>query len=256
MVYSKWVSYLVVLVAILFVMFFVRDWYVLYQCGAVQACLEISSDFQNVTKFVVTSIATLLAFLIGKHAISKRDRFFVQTAFVLMFCADFCFKILYNYFGNALNRENFITFGIVFFFMAQMVFIYRHTRINDSDRSFPWIFCIPVAVIFSMVVLAQLHILESFLLMAILVYAPTLFCSLAVACRAPRRKFFPKENARRIMFGIIYFSCCDIMTGISLLSGADYSTREILAAVANNFIWLFYVPAILFLALSGYRRDV
>lgn len=255
MVYSKIVSFLVVAAAVLFVAFFGRDWYVLYQCGAVQSCLESSSDFQNITKFAVTSIATLIAFMIGRHAISRRDRFFVQISFAFILCADFCFKILYNYFGSAETRENFITIGIAFFFLSQMVFIYRHTRTSDSDWTFPWIFCIPVAVIFSMAFLAYFQVLESLLLMMILIYAPTLCCSLFVACRTAHIEFFPKNNAYRIMFGMICFTCCDLLTGVSLLTGTDHSTREIIAVVSNNFIWLFYVPAIIFLALSGYRRN-
>lgn len=256
MVYSKLVSIYTALAATLFVAFFVRDWLVLYQCGAVQSCLDYSSDFQNITKFIVTSIAALIAFSIGKLKFAKRDRLFVQVAFAMILCADFCFKILYNYFGTIENRDNFITVGIVFFFIAQMIFIYRHTRVSEDDWSFPWIYCIPVAAIFSMAFLTYFHVLESFELMAVLVYAPTLFCSLFVACRASKRGFFPEKNAFLIMLGMICFTCCDILTGVSLLTGEDHSTREIIAAVSNNFIWLFYVPAIMTLALSGYRRAV
>ncbi len=255
MVYPKLVSVFVTVVAVLFVAFFVCDWVVLHQCGAVQSCLDSSSDFQNIAKFVVTSIATLLALLIGRNSISTRDRFFVQASFIMILCADFCFKILYNYSGIFEDRESFITIGIGFFFLAQMIFIYRHTRANDSDWSFPWIFCIPVSVIFSMAFLAYFHVLESLLLMAVIAYAPTLCCSLYVACRTSKLDLFPKENAFRIMFGMICFTCCDLLTGLSLLTGADHSTREILAVVSNNFIWLFYVPAIISLALSGYRRN-
>ena len=256
MVYSRLVTIFTIIAATLFVAFFVRDWLVLHQCGAVQSCLDDSSDFQNITKFIVTSIAALIAFSIGKLKFAKRDRLFVQVAFAMILCADFCFKILYNYFGTAETRENFITIGICFFFVAQMIFIYRHTRVSEDDWSFPWIYCVPVAAFFSMAFLTYFHVLESFELMAVLVYAPTLFCSLFVACRASKRGFFPEKNAFLIMFGMICFTCCDILTGVSLLTGEDHSTREIIAAVSNNFIWLFYVPAIMTLALSGYRRAV
>lgn len=254
MVYSKIVSTLIAVAAILFVAFFVRDWYVLHQCGAVQSCLESSSDFQNITKFIVTSIATLIAFMIGRRGISKRDRILVQSSFAMILCADFCFKILYNYFGTAETRENFISLGIGFFFLAQMIFIYRHTRTSDSDWSFPWIYCIPMAAIISMIFLAYFQVLDSIMLMAVLVYAPTLCCSLFAACRTAKLKLFSRNNAFRITFGMICFTCCDLLTGVSLLTGADHSTREILSVVSNNFIWLFYVPAIISLALSGYRH--
>lgn len=256
MVYSKLVSSLVLFVAALFATFFVRDWYVLHQCGAVQSCLDSTSDYQNITKFVVTSLAALLAFLIGNRKITKRDRFFLQAAFAMILCADFCFKILYNYFGTVETRENFISLGIVFFFLAQMIFIYRHSRANNLDWSFPWIYCVPLAAAIAMAFLAYFDVLDSLMLMAVLIYAPTLLCSLIVACKTLNSKFFPKDNAWLIALGMICFSCCDILTGVSLLTGTDHSTIEVLASVSNNFIWLFYVPAIIFLALSGYRRSV
>ncbi|MBO6076332.1 MAG: hypothetical protein J6P15_04280, partial [Fibrobacter sp.] len=149
-----------------------------------------------------------------------------------------------------------ITLGIGFFFMAQMILIYRHSRTSNTDWSFPWIYCIPLAAVIAMIFLAYFKVLESVMLMAVSAYAPTLLCSLYVACRATTLGFFPEKNAFFIMFGMICFTCCDALTGISLLTGADHSTREILAVVSNNFIWLFYVPAIIFLALSGYRRNV
>lgn len=254
MVYSKVVSLFVAIIAALFVTFFARDWFVLHQCGAVQSCLDSTSDYQNITKFIVTFLTTLLAFFIGKRKITDRDRFFVQSAFVMILCADFCFKILYNYFGMVENRENFISLGICFFFFAQMIFIYRHTRTSDDDWSFPWICCIPLAAIIAMFFLSYFQVLESLMLMAALAYAPTLLCSLIVACKTTGVGFFPKNNAWLIMLGMVLFSCCDILTGISLLTGADHSTMEVLASVSNNFIWLFYVPAIVSLALSGYRR--
>jgi hypothetical protein len=256
MVYSKLVSALVAFAAILFVSFFVRDWFVLHQCGAVQSCLDSASDYQNISKFTVTSIATLLAMLIGHRKVTRRDRFFLQSAFAMILCADFCFKILYNYFGTAETRENFITIGIGFFFVAQMIFIYRHTRTSNVDWSFPWIYCVPLAAVLAMTFLAYFKVLESFMLMAIIAYAPTLFCSLFVACKVPKQGLFPEKNASMIMLGMICFTCCDILTGLSLLTGVDHSLREILAVVSNNFIWLFYVPAIVILALSGYRRAV
>lgn len=256
MVYSKLVSSLIALVAILFVSFFVRDWYVLHECGAVQSCLDSASDFQNITKFIVTCVATLLAFTTGRRLVTKRDRFFLQMTFLMILCADFCFKILYNYFGTIDTRDNFITLGIGFFFMAQIILIYRHTRVSDDDWSFPWIYCVPLAAVIAMIVLAQLHVLESYVLMAVLAYIPVLLCSLVVACMTLKFKFFPKANANLIVLGMVCFTCCDALTGLSLLSGADHSTIEVFAAVSNNFIWLFYVPAIIFLALSGYRRNV
>ena len=58
-------------------------------------------------------------------------------------------------------------------------------------------------------------------------------------------------NIRR---GMILFFCCDACVGISLATGEDHSVQEIVATVANNFVWYFYTPALILLGLSGYKR--
>ena len=81
------IAFLIV-VAILMVTFFVRDWFVFYQCGAVEQCLVDASNYQNIAKFAVTSIVTVIVFFIGKNALCARDRHFLQAAFVMALCAD------------------------------------------------------------------------------------------------------------------------------------------------------------------------
>ena len=85
-------------------------------------------------------------------------------------------------------------------------------------------------------------------------YAAFLICSLVVACKVPSKGYFPAKNARNIKRGMILFFCCDACVGISLATGNDHSVQEIVATVANNFVWYFYTPALILLGLSGYKR--
>ena len=73
--------------------FFVRDWLVFYNCGAVEQCLVESSNYQNIAKFAVTAIMTVVVFFIGGNCLCKRDRNFLQAGFAMALCADFCLKI-------------------------------------------------------------------------------------------------------------------------------------------------------------------
>ena len=253
--YSKYVYLLLAFTLLLFVTFFVRDWIVLYQCGAVDSCLKSSSHYQHIAKFIVPILAAAITLFIGKRSICTRDRLLLQAAFLMIICADFCFKILHNYFiPYEENQGEFISFGIIFFMLAQLLFIYRHTRISDTDHTFPWILFFPFAVSISAAVLLMFHIYDSIMLFAVISYGPFLFCSLYAAWKTLKNKYFPKRNARLIKRGLICFTCCDLLTGLSLMTGADHSACEIVAIVSNNFIWCLYTPALIFLALSGFRH--
>ena len=252
----KFVHLLILVAIILFVTFFVRDCIVFYQCGAVESCLKDSSHYQHIAKFLVPVIAAVITLFIGKKSVCTRDRLLLQAAFAMIICADACFKIFHNYFiPLEENKGEFISFGIIFFMLAQHLLIYRHTRVSDTDRSFPWVLFFPFAVAVSMAVLYFFRIYDSLLFFASVSYGPFLFCSLFVACRVHCKKYFPKRNARLIKRGMICFTICDLLTGLSLLTGADHSPNEIMAVIANNFIWCFYTPALLFLALSGFRHN-
>ena len=94
---KKLITLLLVVVGILMVTFFVRDWLVFYRCGAVEQCLIESSNYQNIAKFAVTAIMTVVVFFIGGNCLCRRDRNFLQAGFAMALCADFCLKIMHNY---------------------------------------------------------------------------------------------------------------------------------------------------------------
>lgn len=255
MVMEKVISFLIALIAILFATSFVRDWYIYYQCGAVETCLNSMSHYQHIAKFLIPLIATLIAFIVGKNSICARDRRLLLAAFLMIVVADFCFKILHNYTMPVENRGDYISIGVIFFMLAQTLLIIRHTRTSDTDTSFPWLFCFPFAVVFAMVVLRLMGIYESLMFFAAISYGPFLLCSLYAAWRTVKKGYFPKKNALKIKYGMICFTCCDLLTGLSLLVGEDYSFCEAISTVSNNLIWCFYTPALILLALSGYRHN-
>ena len=54
------ITLLIAIVSILMITFFVRDWLVFYKCGAVEQCLVENSNYQNIAKFAVTTIMTIV----------------------------------------------------------------------------------------------------------------------------------------------------------------------------------------------------
>ena len=150
----KYIYLFIALAVILFITFFIRDWTVFYQCGAVESCLKDSSQYQHITKFLVPVIVAAMTIFIGKRAVGVRDRRFLQAAFAMIVCADACFKIGHNYvIPFEENTGEFISFGIIFFLLAQLLLVFRHTRVSEEDRSFPWILFFPLAIAISMAVL-------------------------------------------------------------------------------------------------------
>ncbi len=248
------ITLLVAIVGILMITFFVKDWLVFYQCGAVEQCLVENSNYQNIAKFFVTTIMTVVVFFIGEHCLCVRDRKFLQVGFASALLADFCLKILHNYSHFLEHRSDYTLLGICFFMITQALFIYRHTRTSDTDNSVPKIIIIPFAVMFLTNALHLFRIFEGPTVPIIATYASFLFCSLYVACQVPKKGYFPAKNAKNIKRGMILFVCCDICVGISLATGDDHSVQEIVATVANNFVWYFYTPALILLGLSGYKR--
>lgn len=254
MIKKKYITVFLIIVSILAIAFFVRDWYVFFQCGPVDQCIEDASHFQNYAKFAVTAIVTVIAFFIGKNCLCVRDRRLLQVGFVMVFCADFCLKILHmtNLFNH---RDDYVLLGICFFMVVQALFIFRHSRISDTDNSVPWIILVPFAVMFIANALHLFSVFSSATVPIVATYGAFLICSVIVACQAPKKGYFPAVNARNIKRGMILFFCCDACVGLSLATGEPYTIRETVAAVANNFIWYFYTPALILLALSGYKRS-
>ena len=251
---EKLITLLLAIVGILMVTFFVKDWLVFYNCGAVEQCLVENSSYQNIAKFIVTAIMSVVVFFIGGNCLCPRDRNFLQVGFAMALCADFCLKILHNYSHFLDHRSDYTLLGICFFMVTQTFFIYRHTRVSDTDNSVPKIILIPFAVMFLANALHLFRIFEGPTVPIVATYGAFLICSLIVACQVPKKGYYPPKNARNIKRGMILFFCCDACVGISLATGDDHSVQEIVATVANNFVWYFYTPALILLGLSGYKR--
>lgn len=235
---------LIAIAVVLTASFLVLDWMAFFRCGAVERCLMEGSDFQNVAKCAVTAIMTLVVFSIGKESLCLRDRRLLQASFAVALCADFCFKILH---------ERLI--GICFFMATQALLIVRHTRRNETDNSFPVILYVPFGAGLLAAALVVSGVFSGPMLPIVAAYGSFVICSLVAACRVPKKGFFPARNARQIKWGMILFFCCDVCVGLSGLVSVDHSVQEIVATVAHNFVWAFYTPALILLALSGYRQE-
>ena len=241
---KKVVGALIAIAVILATTFITMDWALFYRCGAVEQCIVEGSRFQNIAKFVVTAIMTIVVFCIGENAHSPRDRKLLQAAFAMALCADFCMKIIHDA----------SLFGICFFMVVQALFIFRHTRKSDTDKHIPRFFIIPMATMILMGAFSAFGVFKSPTIPIALTYASFLGSSLTAACRVAKTGYYPTPSAKQIKWGLDLFFCCDICVGLSSAAGDDYSTRETIATIAHNFVWIFYTPSLILLGLSGYKN--
>lgn len=240
---KKIIGVLFAFAAILTASFLVMDWMTFFRCGAVERCLAEGAQYQDVAKFATTAVMTVVVLLIGRSGLCARDRSLLQAGFLVSLCADFCIRILH---GNLL--------GVCFFMVVQTLYIVRHTRKNDLDNHFPKILCIPFGTVLVMALLCAMGAFDKLMLPIVASYGVFVVCSVVAACRTPGIGYFPAVNARCVKWGMVLFLCCDVCVGLSGLVSVDHSVQEIVAAVAHNCVWAFYVPALALLGLSGYRQ--
>ena len=196
-----------------------KDWYDLYTCGAVGQCLSSAGQLQLYTKFIMSCCLTVLAFLVAKRSFCARDGQLLRFAFMVF----------------------------------QAILIYRHSRENENDNSCPKVFWVIFAVAAVFAGLAIAGVMDA-VVAEVLIYGGFVITSMVVGILAPRKAYFPKKNAMLVRWGMVAFLIGDVMVGLSMLSGDDHSALQVLACLANNLIWVFYVPAQLMIIRSATKE--
>lgn len=230
-----------------------KDWFDFYSCGAVSQCLVDAGSLQLYTKFLMSLLLTVLAFIVTRDSFSGLDAKNLRTAFIFSLLADSSFCLVKAFAPAERTLSDFL--GIAFFIMFQTVLIHRHTRKSETDTKPGKVHkfvLLPLAgftgALFGSGVVEPT--LDNVLLVSVVVYSVFLITSLLVGIVAPRHGYFPAESARLIRWGMVAFFIGDAFVGLSMLTGEDHGALQALAEVANNLIWWAYVPAQLMLILS------
>lgn len=235
-------------IAAITVSYTVKDWMDFATCGAVQSCLDSAGIYQNYTKFSVSFLLTCLAFYYSsRFAVTAKDGKWLKIAFVFSLMADVCFRLLGMFAPDFPVSPSIL--GICCFMLFQSALIYRHSRLHESDESFPKALWIPVVILVVAGILLAVGVIP-LLLFAVGAYAAFLITSLCVGCKAPSRNHYSAAAARLVKIGMIVFFLGDVLVGLALATSDDHSVMETVAAIANNFIWLVYVPAQILLIKS------
>ena len=229
------------LLAILLLVTTGKDWFDFYTCGgAVGTCLSDAGLLQLYTKFAMSVMLTVLAFATASNAFCARDAKFLRVAFIFSLLADFSFSMIKAIAPDAGAVSTVL--GIVFFMLFQTVLIYRHTRTSESDKSLPKVYGLLVVALVAAVVLIATNVV-GLTVAVVIAYAVFLITSVVMGILAPGKGFFPAENAKFVRIGMIVWFFGDALVGLSMVSGDDHSALQMVATLANNFIWWVYVPS-------------
>jgi len=229
--------------------FIAADWLVYYFCNIKHISGTCGfSVYQNISKFATTFLNGLLVWIIFKNGIDRKDTMLLSIAFGFALVADFFLKILFN--ADPENSSTYMVAGIVTFMIVQTFLILRHSRgvkkrffcDGGVDKKNMFIELLWFAAI-ATVVSAIIFIKTGTMIPVIMAYACFLVTSVYFGWRTLTWGFYPAKNAWMIAIGMTLFLFCDINVGISSLPDTP---------IANNLVWMFYTPALMLLALSGY----
>ena len=225
-----------------------KDWFDFHACGAVGTCLSDAGHFQLYTKFAMSVMLTALAFVTAASGFSARDGKILRIAFIFSLLADFSFSMIKAIAPDAGSLST--ALGIACFMAFQTVLIYRHSRTSESDKSIPKIYWLLAVALVAAVVLGATKVLD-FTVALVVAYAVFLITSIVVGVLAPRKGFYPAENAKFVRIGMIVWFFGDALVGLSMISGDDHSALQMVATLSNNFIWWVYVPSQLLVIRSA-----
>lgn len=211
------------------------------------ASLDYTYDIfpSGVLKRICVVLASLIAWLVGRDGLDYGDSLLMKSAFAFACLGEAALAL-----GERVG-------GVWMFAICQSLLIMRNTsglfdklaiaRYTQKLRLF-----LASAFVY-LVFLVFLLLSHSFIGLTITsltsyFYGIILSTSLLAALACNILKLLPKRNAEMAAAGVICFFCCDILVGLDAVMW-----EGIPWLLANSFIWLFYIPALVLLALSAYR---
>jgi hypothetical protein len=213
-----------------------------------------STIYPAYAKPIVSTLCAIIAFLAVKNNLGKRDFGLLTATFVCIIIVDVTMS-LYVYSANKALGQSVFFVGAGLSIVAHILLLIRHAQGFKflkgkgslvSRLGFPLAFFLPVVAIFI--------ILSPFLMKVgqfwpSLIYALIITASLWVAWEAFRHHLFPRANAWLIALGVTAWFGCEL---VGVVHNIEIGA---LSDLAMNGTWIFYMPAILLLALSAHRFD-
>ncbi|MGC8764462.1 MAG: hypothetical protein ACP5QT_01045 [Brevinematia bacterium] len=208
---------------------------------------DFTQNISPIAKITISFLAMLIALLTGKNGISRSDTVMLYIAFPLTFIGD-VFVTTSIYWNDA---SIIFKLGGISFIFSVLVFTIRHSRYFSFLKK-PTFFKILPAIVFFliltfMVVFFYKQLLEKKLFILAIVYGSLVVLFIWAGIAAKFCKLFPKTNANLIFYGSIFFFLMELTGQLFNLKVPFFTAAGFLLS------WTFYVPALILIALSGYK---
>jgi len=197
-------------------------------------------------KRICVIIAAVIAWSVGRDGLSPKDSRLMKAAFIFAVFGEAAF----------LFKERAI--GVGMFALCQTLLIIRNStglryklaRAGTKQKRGLVIsgIIIIISVIFPF--LSGYFFKTDITLNIAYLYGIILSISLWAGLACNILGLLPQANARMAAWGMICFFCCDVLVGLDAVLEAGLPWL-----LANSFIWVFYIPALVLLALSCYRYN-
>lgn len=200
----------------------------------------------SIRRISVLFVALIVA-VVGKDSISKKDALLMKFSFLAISCAEFLFFL-----GSTYG-------GIGFFLLSHILLTIRNIqglgqKLLTLDNKLTKRKLIGSGIaIFSIFILLVCFVFFpilkfSLLLYILIVYGLILSTSFWAGAANYILGLLPKKNSLMVFIGIACFFFSDILVGLVVIK-----YPEPYYSIANSFIWVLYIPAIMLLALSCYK---
>lgn len=200
-----------------------------------------------VLKRINVILAAAIAWTVGKDRLSMLDSRRMKAAFLFIIIGETAF---------ALSRT---IVGVCLFAVSQTLLIIRNSTglrdklIHAGYKQKKGLFVLSLTILLILVAMA---ILFGPLIMIygstffIFLYGILLSASLWAGLTSKILGLLPEKNSNMAAVGMICFYCCDVLVGLDAVMETGLPWL-----LANSFIWVFYISALVLLALSCYRYN-
>ncbi len=154
--------------------------------------------------------------------------FLLQSALFVTFIADIILAI-----------ENTSEFGVILFFVAQIIHLRRQAITNSAHSQHLLLILTSSAILATSIAIILRSTFTIYIICAF--YLVAIIANIVLAWRWQKQD--PKSvSARCAFYGFALFLCCDICTGLSYLS-LNHFLPSFFYRPANFFAWFFYYPS-------------
>jgi hypothetical protein len=198
-------------------------------------------------KRINVMLAALIAWASGKDGLSPKDGRRMKGAFAFVVLGEAAF---------AMGERS---FGVWMFAFCQTLLILRNTaglrdKLASADHKQKKSLLIAGFIIFlaaaAVPALSGNLVKPDSTLITAYLYGVILSASLWAGFACNILGLLPRKNSLMAASGMVCFYCCDVLVGLDaeLDSGLPW-------LLANSFIWVFYIPALVLLGLSCYKYN-